>query len=190
MSALSLLLVWRTPNAPPQLADHPLLGYPPKKVACVEVGSLMESYLCRHGGPPPWLADAPLAGYLPPLAGCLPLAWHDNVMDGWGARPLRWQNVYTCLTQSFFIPGKRIKLYTSFLGQSQNSGFIGFLGCVRTLFVVQLLADYDSKPLNRVTHAYPIWVCQKKLLGHSRGSKCHLGLSYCLRVRDYSWFWF
>ncbi len=34
------------------------------------------------GGPPPWLADPPLAGR--PLPG-----WHENVMDGWGARPLR-----------------------------------------------------------------------------------------------------
>ncbi len=50
---------------------------------------LMESCTCRHcrGGPPPppltpphrlpshWLTDPP--------------AWHDNVMDGWGAQPLR-----------------------------------------------------------------------------------------------------
>ena len=45
---------------------------------------LMESCTCRYcrchcccrGGPPPPTTT--------------PLAWHENVMDGWGARPLRW----------------------------------------------------------------------------------------------------
>ncbi len=40
----------------------PLAGYPPPKVACNDMGSLMESYLSWCGGPPPWLADPPLAG--------------------------------------------------------------------------------------------------------------------------------
>ncbi len=34
-----------------------------------------------------------LAGWAPPLAGWPPLSWHENVMDGWGARSLRWLSV-------------------------------------------------------------------------------------------------
>ncbi len=33
-----------------------------------------------------------------------PLAWHENVMDGWGARPLRWLSVLV----SFFFLAKRL----------------------------------------------------------------------------------
>ncbi len=60
-------LSWRTPHPPP--------GWlPPPKVARDDAGCLMESCLsCCHGGPP--------AGYPP------------YVMDGYGARPLRWLSV-------------------------------------------------------------------------------------------------
>ncbi len=48
-----------------------LLPPPPKLSVMNEAGSLMELCLCHCCGGPP------------------PPAWHDNVMDGWGARPLR-----------------------------------------------------------------------------------------------------
>ncbi len=84
---------------------HPLAGYPPPpKVVLDEAGSLMESCLCHYGGPPPgWLPPAcDEAGSLMDSCLCLaedppgwltPLAWHENVMDGWGAWPLRWPSV-------------------------------------------------------------------------------------------------
>ena len=61
-------------GGPPPLGWPPLAGLPPPKVACNEVGSLMESCVCHRGEPP--------------LAG-----WPPHVMDGWGARPLRWLSV-------------------------------------------------------------------------------------------------
>ncbi len=71
------------PNAPWSKYHTVRIGVPVfRPSATVSRIGLMESRVHRHhhcrGGPPP-LADTP------PLAG-----WPPHVMDGWGARPLRW----------------------------------------------------------------------------------------------------
>ncbi len=70
------------------------------------LGGLMESRLrrrCRGWPPPlgwvqwsgqPYAVTSVLSWRTPhPLAGGHPPAWHDNVMDGWGARSFRWRSV-------------------------------------------------------------------------------------------------
>ncbi len=73
----------------------PLLATPSPKVAHDDAGCLMESCLSWCGDPPPWLADTP-PGWLTPH----PHHPHHPpyVMDGWGARPLRWLSVLVCLS--------------------------------------------------------------------------------------------
>ena len=70
MSASSLSLSWSTPPPHPPMA---------------EVGGLMESHLCHHGGPPPsWLADPHLPGMITwRMVGALGRQWEGEHQWGW-----------------------------------------------------------------------------------------------------------
>ncbi len=98
-------LSWRTPLADPE-------------VECNKVGGLMESCLCHRGGPPP-------PGWLTPLWLAAPLAWHENVMDGWGARPLRWLSVLVLEAIAFWLRCARCSHV------HENAGEVETMPCVK-----------------------------------------------------------
>ena len=72
---------------------------------------------CRYRGVPP----SPLPPHHHP-----PPAWHENVMDGWGARPLRWLSVLVSECMSVMSQGGRRSTnsnwkkptFSSFLGKT------------------------------------------------------------------------
>ena len=88
----------------------PLLVSVFRPSATVSRIGLMESCTWCRGHPlNPWLADPPPAGWPPWLA-------DDNVMDGWGIRPLRWLSVLVSLFVCF--RGNKVTTFAMFTSLS------------------------------------------------------------------------